>query len=89
MSCELNADLGSLSPNDPATAHRIWIKPKLKRLRNTDRAKHPEASAAVRKISDSTVDRRTAMCKHDLRALQHSPAGSLSALLNGAMREIR
>jgi hypothetical protein len=83
---ELNADLGGLSPNHPTTADRIRIKLKLKSVRNADRAKHPETRAAVRKISDRTVDRCATICKHDLRSLQHSPAGSLSALLKGGRR---
>jgi hypothetical protein len=44
---EHNADLGSLSPNHPATADRIRIKPKLEHVRNADRAEHPETRAAI------------------------------------------
>ena len=83
---ELNADLGRLSPNHAAATDRIRIKPKFKRVRNANRAKHLETRATVREITDHAVDRRAAMCKHDLCSLQHSPAVTLSARLSNRGR---
>jgi hypothetical protein len=83
---ELNADLGRLSPNYAAVTDRIRIKPKFKRVRNADRAKYLETSAAVRDIANHAVDSRATMRKHDLRSLQDPPAVSLSARLSNRGR---